>query len=671
MSTIDDVRNYSYAELTELAGTPVILNGGDKYAYRDKRGMLHLQYGNSSRDFMILPFLKAGSHEHRRLVEGIVSELNEAYKPEYDAWGESSVIGVKTSFDTLRTLMSHKMHHAGWSQIDNRGLRGELGLDGKEHEDVFRDILAENGERFYDVYVCDGLPHQPGSQTSYPRFSKDVEYKRSLVRALLKDKPRETWDVLCAGAFTTDHARSCEMLGITRRAYRVQPESSSKERMVADVPYTASGGRIGKLVKADKTVTVNGTVWDDWSAGRVRSMYGLSYAYNIPLMVIDRGFKKYTFAKYAFAFKHRGREDIRNKILGWAKYHGVPLHDIQIVCSDYSQFDTTQLRDHLEIMRAARGKALREGGAEALINYLYMANYDTPCIVGQTDGILWGDPLDLSKNKTLHSGSKSGTGDITSSNNGMSSADFMTMIKIGAAEHNCCVDKERREAFLLGLDPYVAGLFAGDDVLLFGRRHVVQKVVEQFSNSRFKIAIEDGKAFIGFVVNQTDDDIIVNQDAGVMFRSLLTNERSIDHSMRENFLLGMTAVLSLMHDHPLYGELIRLRDRHFTKVFGHSLTSWLAQQDGFRKDSFLSEYDALFLTNPQRIHYMFEEDELSEHLQRAIEDRKSPVDDLRPFVDYVIKNDVMSKDEFDDMFGQRPDWLSGEGFERNLQYIGY
>lgn len=528
---------------------------------------------------------------------------------------------VTTNFFELNTVSGMNMVPATYAVIDNSLLRQSMSLnDNFESEEdlaIFHEYMAI---RYKEHDGSRGKISKISSST-FPFFSKDVRLKANHLSLILKHQD-EIKDLLNKGDLQGLFDKY-KLLFAMVDVYRSQADSFSlkdgsykpKDREVNDIEYSISGGKLGKRFFADKSVVINGRILDGKAACRARTAYGFSNAPNLMFTAAFEGFRHYADTTYGMTFKHTSREAILEKMNKYS--HAVAVDVTQydqsipfflmkewINCSPFNKF----------------GKELLSMMVQAPMFYRGPSKSHKP---------YWsGDPLDIeyfNQYRGLISGlfSTSAMG-----------KDFFTFTLLTILNKIYGDVRGNVEKILKWEHPVYAITNMGDDSNLHSndsriRDYFTKQVETQLYGVTpyFKVDIEDGFKFlgnIGYIDNEGNKQLC--GDLGSYFKNMLVPERSISSKHRKYGVYGLLERRSVYSSHPLFSNADAIFQSEFKNIFGFNWLEFMESHLVMPEAALatvLTQAEIEVINDPSKLHYKYNEDEISSAVVEIIEERIS------------------------------------------------
>lgn len=527
---------------------------------------------------------------------------------------------ITTNFQELNTVAGYNMIPATYAVIDNSLLRDELGLnhsfESKRDEKIFEELMRV---RYAEHDGSRGKISRISSST-FPFFSKSVELKANHLSHLLKygEDIKRLFDM---NDLETIYKKYKLLFGMVD-VYRSQADSFTevngsfkpKERLVNDIDYSISGGRLGKRFPADKSIISGGRVLEGKASCRARTAYGFSNAPNLMCTAAFEGFRHYADSTFGMTYKHTTRSAIEEKINKFSNViavdvtqydQSVPLYLMEkwIECSPFNSFGKQMLNLMVNAPMFYRG-------------------------VSQESKPYWsGDPLDIgyfNQFRGLISGlfSTSAMG-----------KDFFTFCLLTILDRVYGDVLGNVEKILKWEHPVYAVTNMGDDSNFhFNDDRLAKYFSDQLETSRygvspyFKVDIEDGFKFLGNIGYEVDGVKKLCGDLGSYFKNMLVPERSLGGSHRKYGVYGLLERRSVYSSHPLFNEADAIFQSEFKSCFGYNWLELMESNLVMPKSeaaTVMSQAEIEVMLDPSKLHYKYNEDDIRDEVLEIIEEKIS------------------------------------------------
>lgn len=559
----------------------------------------------------MLPGITSTDPEWFEYLRGLSNDLNDKLRFEPSEDGLAGSNGVTGTFDALRTISGIPMRPLTYLPADNTNLCKDMGLPPGFMKESHRAIWTKVHECMFSKYQPTNLRVPKGSTSGFPFFERDDERKLAMARYIIANLD----DIL-------KMLESDDLEGLSRKhgfviSYfmntRGQADPPGKERFVNDFLYAKTGGRKGRRFVADKSIPDgHGGTIGDLSAQRMRTVCGLSMCANIIINMFQYGMRKHYQHSYAFIWHHTGREDFLAKI---SRYE----HTVNL---DVTQFDQSCQTWMLDFFMAEMSKYI-DPRVLRLYQLAHHAPYFQPSVDGVQPGRWLGDPLNIDDFK-LNAGLMSGVGTVSDLGKYLMTSAYLCAIDDVTGD----VLDFGVERVLRGEHPRYALLDMGDDAVLLTNDLTLRQRFLEIARTEgacyFKFDIEEAGSFVGNVPIWTQSHKLeVVPDISSYFIKFLVAERGIDSVFRRFWYIGYYERKMLFAAAPAYEEAEALSQYHFKRCWPevgsmNSLVDRFVNSTSAIMPEASSYSDLQVLLDPNKIHYQFDPDEISQTVMAAI-----------------------------------------------------
>lgn len=314
----------------------------------------------------------------------LVGELNDAFTPELDE-NKFSLNGIQASFDKIRCVSGYPQTPMSYTMVNNASYRESLGLTAGYTPRQFK--IAE--ETWRVVFACAkvtsiNVPKLSGG--GMRRFSHDVQWKLAIAEWLLEPGNIERVLTLIEKGDLLTLANEFEIVIATYYQKRGQVDNIGKDREVFDLDYALSNGARGVRDKADKRVIIDGKLWEDFSAMRMRVIHAGPWAINCILQIVATTTMQALFDRFPKTFHVNTDEEIKEGTNG--KY---------LMVTDVTEYDRSMSKDAVEVPHYIMKEKWDERLSTASRRLYFSAYYAKPLRPNKPGekqkGVWVGDPL--------------------------------------------------------------------------------------------------------------------------------------------------------------------------------------------------------------------------------------------------------------------------------------
>lgn len=576
--------------------------------------------------------IKADSHETLAHHERLSIALTEAFPSTIDEGGFAGSNGIAGDFYAINTVTGVRMSPVSVPLTDNTVIAETLGLARDFKSARHRAIFDSLFDHMFRTVQPANMSIRASASSGLPHCLSDVRLKQEQLVKVARNG-RKIAALIRQNKIVELHSEfdvlNGAIMGLREQADTVVRNGNrweSKERLVNDALYAATGGAEGKRFPADKSFRKGDDIVQNHFAMRLRSIYAAAGWLNYFFTAIFTPLRSHYFSQYEFIWKHRSALDIEYKAQAFAHVVGV----------DVSQFDQSVQRWILDAWIERMAEVI-DDDAIVMLKALMFAPFCQPDPEVKSDmkaeakPLFFGDPYDATTWRNCP-GLPSGVAP---------NPDLGKFIMVWT--YLCLLDDKYHDVLEFGVDrilkgqhPMYAMLNMGDDnVFLTNDPSFNEWMINQTKTEKYYVSIgpEDGVAFLGNVFyRDLDGKIKVRPDGVTLVRNWLVPERGLPRATtkpgfaaRSFHALGYFARLDHYQSAPSYGGIRAIWDEHHRNTYGESLDSretyW--RENGHFVPDFdaMSDADKLYTMNPAVIYYRLSEADVSETL--LAKDRQS------------------------------------------------
>lgn len=251
----------------------------------------------------VLPGIYSFDPVFLEFVETLSDMLNDApqLQPHVDKNMMVGENGIHIGFDRLRTVAGYASSPLSYPTVDNSKICDDLNIPRDFRNDRHRQIFDELSDVLFGHWKPSPLKVPKKSTFGMPMmYIYEADYKRSF--ALWAFSNIETILAKVAKKDFVGLAEDFAMIFCFNLNRRGQVDDPNKVRYSNDLEFALSGGRRGKRVVADKTVRIDGVVYDRFSAMRERIVQGATWAINCIIQVLYTGHMYAMFEMFPLTF---------------------------------------------------------------------------------------------------------------------------------------------------------------------------------------------------------------------------------------------------------------------------------------------------------------------------------------------------------------------------------
>lgn len=557
----------------------------------------------------VLPNVYSFDPRFRDFVRKLSYELNDALPVDLDA-DKFTRTGIHTNFDRLRTVAGYMMNPMSYTILDNASYRDFLGLR-RGYTPVQREIAKNVWRIIFSQYrgapvkVAKKSTSGPRRNTSDHVWKVDFAiwvYESGNFERVLDCVDKNDWLTLA------DEFETLYMMYIQKRD---QVDTPGKPRQVFDLDYALSNGARGKEFDADKKVVIEGQEWADFSATRARVVHAGPWVINCILSIISTGTMAAMFDRFPNVFHINTPEQIEALVNGNYVY-----------CGDVKEYDRSMDRDAIEVPHEVAEEFWDPRMIKSSRLLYFSPYYARPLDMNGTRGVWVGDPRKMQEQ--VVAGNRSGhawTSMIAKGNK------FIETLFIFHEMGLKVVGNELQ--FLEGRGP-INVINNGDDEVIYTPNADLmarfKKIRGDASKGHYIVSQEDGAVYSGMMLMLVDPILLTYKATPRLhtgFEKLYCPERSIGGNFRPYWYIGVLERLNKRDVHPKGTVAWEIHDRLFHDMlaphFGtlHSMIVNAEQETPLDYDA-LNQADREVLEDPDKIHYKYSDDEVSDVIMDKI-----------------------------------------------------
>lgn len=558
----------------------------------------------------LYPGWNSWSQENVSFIRGFVTDLNANLVEKLDPEG-FSLNGIVGNFDRLKTIAGMFGDRAPLPLKDNRLLRASLGLRNEFTQDE-ADIALEFWDIVWSELRVSKVNVPKMSSGGMRRFTSDVQWKLDFAEYLLESPGvLERYLGMLASNDFEGLCNEFEVVFAAIMQRRGQSDPPEKQRKAADMQYALSGGSSGGRHVIDKTVTIDGSIVEDFSPMRIRLVQAMSWSLTMLYQVACTCALYSLFERFPRTFHVNTEEEIEKVLEGWLVYP-----------SDVTEFDSTQPKECLFDWRLTPMlKYFDERYVKGLGLIASASFFARPCEPGMEKGVWMSNPLSGADEDKFRAGNRSGDPSTAVTNKGSKVIDSLIVFhKIGfKVKGNIRSILQHKEACAI--------VNNGDDNMdLFLHQDDYDRFVparEDPSVGLFLCERELGCGFSGKLISHLGNRKYKCLNKTITpFEKILVNERSIDSNFRINWPIGIStrvAFLSTFEEGKFAYELFQ---HHYRRVFPHmgDFASVLNSAYG-RIGGLLTSYTSIeteVRDNPEKLFYKYTPDQVRKEVLEEV-----------------------------------------------------
>lgn len=560
------------------------------------------------RSITILPRMESFEPRRMRFVEAFAIAMLEAFPPKFDA--DTGRPWTASTSDPMRlcTLPGYEAGPMTYLPKDNSVLRESLGL--RPMTSLEESIFEALGEILTEEWDLSHLNINKLSSVGFRSFTRSAEWKELFAAFVLSDPEaiRQLW-------IARDLIGLCDRFEMVLCFYvgkRPMVDGVGKERFANDYGYAVSGGRKGSRIKVDKQVLINGKVWDNWSAARLRLINQGNFATNIFLSVITTGMLNTMMRRWPAVFHVTTREQIKAVIDGH-----------YIWCSDVKEYDQSIDTEMIRCLRTGMKSHWAPWLMDLMDRYTCSPYFTRPVGHSAGKGHFFGNAFD--PQPQVFAGNRSGDQATTVYAKSVKVGETLCVIsrmseyKDRLADGSCSVKQFVRD----GLDGKLSVKFInnGDDELIYSADKAaflgfMKCRSDKGSKQLLSVSTEMGRGFSGSSICDDPSGVpltyAVYSQLMTPFTKIHAPERDI--SLRPFWPVGLTEQLTgASQDNPFIEHAWEIHNALYTKLMAQDYPSLAVYAERGMEtlpetpDKYhlyeLTSYDRTVLSDVSKLHY--------------------------------------------------------------------
>lgn len=559
----------------------------------------------SRRALEVLPGMYSFDPLYLQFMQRFSHDLNDALPISMDE-NKFSDTGIHTTFDRLRTVPGYMMNPMSYTMQNNASYRAELGLK-PGYNELQRKIAIEVWELVWSEYKPSPVKITKKSAGGPRRNTSDHEWKQDFALFLFQSDRFETMlDAVDRDDWLT-LANDFEMLFMMYIQKRDQVDTPGKARQVFDLLFAQTNGEKGHSMDADKTVKIEGTVWDDFSATRARVIHAGPWVINCFLSIVATGTMQSLFDRFPQTWHVNTPEQIKAVIDGSL-----------IWCGDVKEYDRSMPKEAIDVAHETMAQFWDHRIAKASLNLYYSPYYSRPLELDGKRGQMFGDPRLLGHQVICGNRSGHAMTSLMAKVNKVIETLYIFQIMGMSVVGNC-------KSFLLNREACGVVNNGDDEITHTKSDALMAKFKEVRANPEHCVYIveaEDGQVYSGMVlrVEKFGDKIYhPTPRLATTFEKIYCPERPVGGMFRPYWYIGVTERINARDLHPSGATAWEIHDKLFTDMlaprFG-TLYGMLADAVMHAPIRFydLTTADRDVLERPERIHYKYKDGEISEQV---------------------------------------------------------
>lgn len=499
---------------------------------------------------------------------------------------------------------------------DNAKARSDLGLPRTWRSERDQLIVREFFELMFSTWVATSIKAPSGSTAGFPTFEYRTTWKKAAALNILTNHEDVLNSFAKRDVFGLIQNYGCVFC--MNGGVRLQVDQDvNKKRIAYSLEY--SMGRSDVVTYADKRVSIqyDGVRVDypEISAMRARFINGASFTTNVLPQVVASGTMKAMFINFPMTFHHT---DIHEVTYDLNTRADACMTDV----SDYDRTIGTFILDELYRAMAKFWDHEVVGWFKQLMNAPY---YTRPVEHDGTQGIWVGDPFQL--RPQVVAGNRSGHGGTSLVSKLVKVAETLTVID--QISHDVLGNVAR----YLAWEMPIAMKNNGDDEALCGPRSAIvayrkmraaRTASGEVKYGYLSVSLEVGQVFSGYYFTRTSDGKLKPlRRAIALLEKTLLPEVGIDSSRRKFEIIGRIERMLNGRDMPTHGETIRILNQVWDRTIGKRVGRWQylieeAQRNMPVIADAYTRIDLEVLENPDKLHYLYDESEVSPHVVAAL-----------------------------------------------------
>jgi len=525
--------------------------------------------------------------------------LNKEFPVDVDADGFTKT-GIHTTFDRLRCPAGYFMNPMSYVPVDNANYRQELGLT-TGITSKQKAIAEEVWALVFQYAKVSAVNVAKLSSGGMRRFSADTQWKLAFVEWLLEPVrfermldavEREDWETLA------NDYETCYAMYLQKRGQVDQP---GKERTVFDLEYALSGGNKGKPEAADKSVVIDGTKYDDFSAIRARIVQAGPWVINCFLQMVATPLMKSLFDRFPSTFHVNTKEQIKAEVDG--RY---------VFCSDVTEYDRSMSVDDIRIPHDLMKNVFDERIVKASWRLYTSPYYSKPLDLGGKKGVWVGDPRDWTSQ--VIAGNRSGhalTSLMAKVNKVIDTLAIIDYMYPVIGKCKWFLEGKGQIGMVNNGDDEIVWAYTRSDIERF------KALRKDLSKGRYSVSPETGQGFSGLLlVKQADTVYDPQPKMHTPFEKIWVPERSIGGVHRPFWPIGVidriNNLVATEQGQRAWDLHMKLYREKLAPIYGDFMTMVTkAHSELPLRGDQLSTKDREFLEDPNKIHYKFTAEEIS------------------------------------------------------------
>jgi hypothetical protein len=427
-------------------------------------------------------------------------------------------------------------------------------------------------------------------------------------------------------------ANEFEMLFMMYLQKRDQVDTPGKPRFVVDAEFVLTEGQSGYEGPADKRVTIDGIVYDDFSATRARVVQAAPWFINVLCSLVSTGHMYAMFEEYPVLFHTSTAEQLKELMDGFEVYAG-----------DVTEYDRSMDEGAITVPFEVARQFWDPRLIDIAERLMFACYYSKPLSIDGEEGF-WVGSL-FADGKQVICGNRSGHAWTSLIAKGNKVVDDLIVM------HNAGYRVIGHEHEIMkGLSP-IRIVNNGDDGLVIASKEVLAAYLPVRNDKRkghYLVGREDGTVYSGMLSirpNLQVAEYFPTARLHTAFEKMYCPERSIGGIMRPEWHIGVIDRINNREQHPMGGVAWEIHDRlfadmlapHFGTLNGMLTNATLASR--FAYDD-LTRADLEVLEDPDKLHYKFTLDEINPDIV-AISTSKVGVEVIMPLVEKYYRGNLV------------------------------
>lgn len=515
--------------------------------------------------------------------------------------------GIHVPFDQLCTVSGYMPNPMSYTPLDNGFYRKELKL--KPGYTAVQQRIANNAWRI--IFSGYALSHVkvPKKSTSGPRRNtSDADWKREFAlfvyegdrfEYVLQAVDRNDWQTL---------ANEFEMLFMMYIQKRDQVDTPGKPRLVFDLMYALTNGAEGSAFNTDKTVTIDGRTWEDFSATRARVIHAGPWVINCVLQIVSSGHMLAMFERFGAVFHTSTPDQITTLING---------HYVE--CGDVKEYDRSMSKDAVDTVMNI-GEEFWDPRIMKMARLLYYSPYySRPLSLEGTEGVFVGDPRLMTEQVVC--GNRSGhawTSLVAKVNKCIDTLFVFHAMGLDVVDNEITYFESR------GAINFINN---GDDEIVYTKDLELMNKYKAArytgDNGHYVVESEVGQGFSGLLLIKDGANYKPVPKIHTSFLKIYTPERSIGGNFRPYWPVGIIERVNNQDACPMGGVAWEIHNRLFHDMLAPEFGSFLSIVNSALERvqlnmSELSDADKDVLEDEDRIHYKYTEADISKEVYALV-----------------------------------------------------